>query len=50
MSNSLDNLSFRTIGIGNSFPSFIIAEIGQNHQGDLENAKELIQLAKVSNG
>ena len=27
---------------------FVIAEIGQNHQGNLENAKELITLAKQS--
>lgn len=26
---------------------FIIAEIGQNHQGDLNVAKNLIQMAKV---
>lgn len=27
---------------------FIIAEIGQNHQGDLEIAKILINMAKVT--
>jgi len=29
-------------------PCFIIAEIGQNHQGDIDNAKKLIRVAKVS--
>ena len=27
---------------------FVIAEIGNNHQGELENAKKLITLAKQS--
>jgi len=30
-------------------PCYIIAEIGQNHQGDIMMAKKLIKLAKVSN-
>lgn len=29
-------------------PCLIVAEIGQNHQGDLNTAKQLIQVAKVS--
>ncbi|XP_022201281.2 sialic acid synthase isoform X2 [Nilaparvata lugens] len=33
--------------IGTSHPCFIIAEIGQNHQGDIEIAKKLIQKAKI---
>jgi len=33
--------------IGGSNPCFIIAEIGQNHQGDLEIAKRMIRMAKV---
>lgn len=32
--------------IGDGYPCFIIAEIGQNHQGDIETAKELIKTAK----
>ncbi|KAI5630488.1 sialic acid synthase [Silurus asotus] len=32
--------------IGGNHPCFIIAEIGQNHQGDLEIAKEMIKMAK----
>lgn len=28
--------------------TFIIAEIGQNHQGDVNFAKKLIEVAKVS--
>lgn len=31
----------------NSKNTFIIAEIGQNHQGSLETAKKLIKTAKV---
>lgn len=33
--------------IGGNNPCFIIAEIGQNHQGDIEIAKKLIKAAKV---
>lgn len=29
--------------------TFVIAEIGQNHQGNLDTAKLLIKAAKVSN-
>ncbi len=32
--------------IGDGHPCFIIAEIGQNHQGSIEIAKELIKMAK----
>jgi sialic acid synthase SpsE len=34
--------------IGPNFPSYIIAEIGSNHDGSLEKAKKLITLAKKS--
>lgn len=33
--------------VGGQHPCFIIAEIGQNHQGDLEIAKRMIRMAKV---
>lgn len=33
--------------IGEFHPVFIIAEIGQNHQGDIRIAKKLIKIAKV---
>lgn len=36
--------------IGGSRPCFIIAEIGQNHQGDIEIAKKMIKMAKVNLG
>lgn len=36
------------IKIGGKNPCFIIAEVGQNHQGDIEIAKKLIKAAKVS--
>ncbi|XP_029459961.1 sialic acid synthase-like [Rhinatrema bivittatum] len=32
--------------IGGDHPCFIIAEIGQNHQGDLETAKSMIRMVK----
>ncbi|KAG7313817.1 hypothetical protein KOW79_022313 [Hemibagrus wyckioides] len=32
--------------IGGNQPCFIIAEIGQNHQGDIEIAKKMIKMAK----
>lgn len=41
-----------TIGnhkIGGKNPCFIIAEIGQNHQGDIDHAKQMILRAKVIN-
>lgn len=36
--------------IGSSHPCFIIAEIGQNHQGDIEIAKKMIKMTKVNQG
>ncbi|XP_077574578.1 N-acetylneuraminate-9-phosphate synthase-like [Stigmatopora nigra] len=32
--------------IGGEHPCFVIAEIGQNHQGDIEIAKKMIKMAK----
>ncbi|XP_044513448.1 sialic acid synthase [Gracilinanus agilis] len=32
--------------VGGNHPCFIIAEIGQNHQGDIEVAKRMIRMAK----
>ncbi|CAL8334078.1 unnamed protein product [Lota lota] len=32
--------------VGGAHPCFIIAEIGQNHQGDVEMAKKMIKMAK----
>lgn len=34
--------------VGNGYPCYIIAEIGINHNGDIEIAKKLIDLAKVA--
>lgn len=34
------------VKIGGNHPCFIIAEVGQNHQGDIEIAKKLIKAAK----
>lgn len=36
------------VKVGGSNQCFIIAEVGQNHQGDIEIAKKLIKAAKVS--
>lgn len=35
------------VRLGDGQPCFIIAEIGQNHQGDVEIAKQMIIKAKV---
>lgn len=40
--------TLQEIHIGDNFPCFIIAEIGQNHQGNITLAKKLITSAKVS--
>ena len=34
------------IQIGESFPPFIVAEIGINHNGNLDRAKKMIKIAK----
>jgi len=31
--------------VGESYPTYIVAEIGQNHNGDLRNAKKMIDMA-----
>lgn len=36
------------VKVGGTNQCFIIAEVGQNHQGDIEIAKKLIKAAKVS--
>jgi len=35
--------------IGDEHPCYIIAEVGSNHNGDIENAKTLINVAKEAN-
>tara|TARA_B110000977_G_scaffold201678_1_gene297719 strand:+ start:3622 stop:5871 length:2250 start_codon:yes stop_codon:yes gene_type:complete len=42
------NFRIQNFIIGEKFPTFIIAEIGNNHNGDIELAKKLIDLAKNS--
>lgn len=39
---------FGDIEVGREHPCFIIAEIGNNHNGDIKNAKALVKLAKAS--
>jgi sialic acid synthase len=34
------------VGIGDGFDCYVIAEVGHNHQGDIEQAKRLIDAAK----
>ena len=46
MGKNLININGRNIGFGQ--PVFIIAEVGINHNGDLETAKSLIKSAKDS--
>jgi len=41
-----ENIDFKTIKIGSSYPVFVIAEAGMNHNGDLELGKKLIDQAK----
>jgi N-acetylneuraminate synthase len=40
------SIGARTIGIGH--PTYFIADIGANHDGDLEHARELVRLAAVA--
>jgi N-acetylneuraminate synthase len=44
----MNNISFNNRKVGNGHPCYIIAEIGINHNGDIEIAKKLIDLAKVA--
>lgn len=44
MARSFELLKNKWIGDGH--PCFIIAEIGQNHQGDIDIAKKMILMAK----
>jgi sialic acid synthase SpsE/sugar phosphate isomerase/epimerase len=41
-------LMFGQTKIGQSEPTFLIAEIGNNHNGDINSAKQLVQYAKQS--
>ena len=36
------------VSVGNGFPVYIIAEIGINHNGDMDLAKKLIDTAVIS--
>lgn len=51
VSEFIDHVAKIDLGrsINNKSPCYIIAEIGQNHQGDIMMAKKLIKLAKVRN-
>jgi len=42
-------IKIRNITIGENHPCFIIAEAGSNHNGDLEQAYKLIDIAKEAN-
>ena len=41
-----ENFRIQNFTIGEKFPTFIIAEIGNNHNGDINLAKKLVDLAK----
>ena len=41
-------LRIGTHEIGDSSPCYVIAEIGHNHQGSLEKARELFKEAKLA--
>ena len=43
----MPQLQFGTRELGTNRPTFIIAEVGQNHQGDINVAKQLIEIAQV---
>jgi sialic acid synthase len=38
-------IHFAGTPVGDGYPTYIIAEIGQNHNGDIHNAKQLIDIA-----
>uniref|UniRef100_A0A0A9YZ86 Sialic acid synthase n=1 Tax=Lygus hesperus TaxID=30085 RepID=A0A0A9YZ86_LYGHE len=40
------SILFGNRSVGDDQPCFVIAEIGQNHQGDINTAKRLIDVAK----
>jgi N-acetylneuraminate synthase len=42
------NVMIGNKGVGNGDPCYVIAEIGINHNGDIEIAKQLIRVAKVA--
>ena len=44
----MENIIIKDKVIGEKHPSFIIAELGINHQGEIAIARELIQQAKIS--
>jgi sialic acid synthase len=44
----MNEFNIRFKGIGDRYPTFIIAEIGCNHQGDLKIAKQLIDAAAAA--
>src|SRR3972149_11851395 len=44
----MNNISFNNRKVGNGHPCYIIAEIGINHNGDINIAKKLIDMAKIA--
>lgn len=42
----MDSIKIGNVSVGKDFPCYIIAEIGLNHNGDIEIAKKLINVAK----
>ncbi|MFM7307509.1 MAG: N-acetylneuraminate synthase family protein, partial [Actinomycetota bacterium] len=44
----IDTVEVGTISVGAGLPVFIIAEIGINHNGDIEIARQLIDVARAA--
>ena len=41
-------ISINGVSIGQDFPPYVIAEMSANHNGDINNAKELIKSASAA--
>ena len=48
MEHGSASLTIDTKRVGHQHPTFFIADIGANHDGELSRAKELVYLAKQS--
>jgi sialic acid synthase len=48
MTEALASISVGGIAVGEGHPCFVVAEIGQNHQGDVDLCKRLLEACKAS--
>jgi len=44
----MNKISIKNRNIGHGYPTYVVAEVGNNHNGDINLAKELINQAKLS--